>query len=318
MRRIAKGIMRYVVNSADPFIVNTRNGERAGQQPRVRGIDEPMWTITAQGSQGALVAPFLTEHANASNQRVMAADSPLRTQMAQVKGGHFALVSAFIAKHYGDSGQRPGSEASEPLSTITTSDHNGLVTASLVHMGHGEQSSTGARRWSHGVRNIEQPLNTITASGAAAALVTSNLVKLRGTSTALASDEPLHTVSAQGTHFSEVRAFLTAYYGTDQDPKLCDPLHTVTTRDRYALVTVRGQQYAISDIGLRMLAPRELFTAQGFPLDYIIEYGITPDGKRKQLTKTAQVRMCGNSVSPYLAEALVRANLGEMAIRRAA
>lgn len=161
-------------------------------------------------------------------------------------------------------------------------------------------------------------VNTITASGAAAALVTSNLVKLRGTSTALASDEPLHTVSAQGTHFSEVRAFLTAYYGTDQDPKLCDPLHTVTTRDRYALVTVRGQQYAISDIGLRMLAPRELFTAQGFPLDYIIEYGITPDGKRKQLTKTAQVRMCGNSVSPYLAEALVRANLGEMAIRRAA
>ncbi len=318
MRRIAKGIMRYVVNSADPFIVNTRNGERAGQQPRVRGIDEPMWTITAQGSQGALVAPFLTEHANASNQRVMAADSPLRTQMAQVKGGHFALVSAFIAKHYGDSGQRPGSEASEPLSTITTSDHNGVVTANLVHMGHGEQCSTGAKRWSHGIRNIEQPLNTITASGAAAALVTSNLVKLRGTSTALASDEPLHTVSAQGTHFSEVRAFLTAYYGTDQDPKLCDPLHTVTTRDRYALVTVRGQQYAISDIGLRMLAPRELFTAQGFPLDYIIEYGITPDGKRKQLTKTAQVRMCGNSVSPYLAEALVRANLGEMAIRRAA
>lgn len=265
-----------------------------------------------------MVAPFLTEHANASNQRVMAADSPLRTQMAQVKGGHFALVSAFIAKHYGDSGQRPGSEASEPLSTITTSDHNGVVTANLVHMGHGEQCSTGAKRWSHGIRNIEQPLNTITASGAAAALVTSNLVKLRGTSTALASDEPLHTVSAQGTHFSEVRAFLTAYYGTDQDPKLCDPLHTVTTRDRYALVTVRGQQYAISDIGLRMLAPRELFTAQGFPLDYIIEYGITPDGKRKQLTKTAQVRMCGNSVSPYLAEALVRANLGEMAIRRAA
>ena len=113
-------------------------------------------------------------------------------------------------------------------------------------------------------------------------------------------------------------AFLDAYYGTDQDPDLRDPMHTVTTRDRYALVTVAGQQYAIADIGLRMLAPRELFHAQGFPGSYVIEYGIDERGQRLELTKTAQVRMCGNSVAPPVAAALVRANLGELAIRRAA
>ncbi len=130
--------------------------------------------------------------------------------------------------------------------------------------------------------------------------------------------EPLRTISAGGTHFAEVRAFLTAYYGTDQDPRLTDPMHTVPTRDRFGLVTVQGQEYAIVDIGLRMLAPRELFAAQGFPASYIIEYGIDESGRRIALTKTAQVRMCGNSVWPPLAAALVRANLGEMAIRRAA
>lgn len=240
LRRIAKGIMRYVVNAAEPFIVNTRNGEREGQAPRVRSIDEPFWTVTAQGSQHALVAPVLTEHANASSPRSMPANEPLRTICAQTKGGHHALVTAFMAKHYG-----------------------GVV-------GHGLH------------------------------------------------DEPLHTVSAQGTHHAEVRAFLVKYYGSDQDPRLEEPLHTVTTKDRYGLVTVAGEEYQIADIGLRMLSPKELFRAQGFPETYVTDWGIDHNGKRIELTKSAQVRMCGNSVCPPLAAALVRANLPEMAITRRA
>ena len=117
---------------------------------------------------------------------------------------------------------------------------------------------------------------------------------------------------------AEVRAFLIKYYGTDQDPRLEEPLHTVTTKDRYGLVTVAGEEYAIADIGLRMLAPKELFRAQGFPAGYIFEHGIDEHGQQIGLTKSAQVRMCGNSVCPPLAAALVRANLAEMAIRRAA
>ena len=98
------------------------------------------------------------------------------------------------------------------------------------------------------------------------------------------------------------------YYGTEQDPRLDEPLHTVTTRDRFGLVTVGGQDYAIADIGMRMLQPRELYRAQGFPEHYIIDRGA--DGRL--LPKDAQVRMCGNSVCPPLAAALVRANYRDL------
>jgi len=313
LRRVAKGVVRYVINAANPFIVPAE----------------------------ALTAPFLTEHANASTQRVFGADEPLRTQYAQVKGGHFALVaptlvqtgygerpgqaprvldlqaplgtvvsgqkhalvSAFLAQHNNHRGIVPsdGRPATAPLSTLTTKGaQQTLVTAALV--------GVGARAGQSRPRGMDEPTATTTAKYDTA-LVTSNLVKLRGTSTAQATDEPLHTVSAGGQHFAEVRAFLIAYYGSDQDPRLEDPMHTVTTKHRFGLVTVQGEEYAIVDIGLRMLAPRELYTAQGFPVTYQIEQG--PDGK--PFTKTAQVRMCGNSVCPPLAEALVRANFAHEA-----
>lgn len=265
-RRIAKGIMRYVVDAAEPFIVNTRNGERAGQQPRVRGINEPYWTVTGLGSQGA-------------------------------------LVSAFLAKHYTGV---VGSDLADPLGTATTVDHHSLVAAHLVAIDN--QSSNGGHRAA-----TEPLLTTVTENRHA--LVTSHMLKLRGDNVGSATDEPLHTISAQGTHHAEVRAFLVKCYGTDQDPQLREPLHTVTTRDRFGLVTVKGEPYAIFDIGLRMLTPRELYRAQGFPESYIIDHGA--DGR--PLTKTAQVRMCGNSVCPPIAAALVRANYQDrMAMESAA
>jgi len=113
----------------------------------------------------------------------------------------------------------------------------------------------------------------------------------------------------------EVRAFLIAYYGNEQDgAPLDEPMRTVPTRDRFGLVTVHGVDYAIVDIGLRMLTPRELYRAQGFPESYIIDRGA--DGR--SMTKTAQVRMCGNSVCPPAACALVAANYRERSLERAA
>lgn len=296
-RRIAKGIMRYVVNSSHPFIVPlTHHGA-----DRVYPLTDPFRTVTgAHRGEFALVAPVLTEHANASSPRCMPADDPLRTICAQTKGGHHALVSAFLAKHYTGV---VGSDLDQPAGTVTSVDHHSLVTA---HVQRDFGASVG-----HAADN---PLATITPGGnGKAAIVTSHIAKLRGENVGHASDEPLHTISAGGTHHAEVRAFLLKYYGTDQDPRLSEPLHTITTKDRYALVTINGEQYAITDIGLRMLSPRELYKAQGFPDSYVIgdkpEQGLT-------LTKSAQVRMCGNSVSPYMSEALARANMAEIAIRR--
>jgi DNA (cytosine-5)-methyltransferase 1 len=357
MRRIAKGIMRYVVDAANPFIVplthqgadrveavnepmrtvtganrgeralvtptlvQTGYGERDGQAPRALDIERPLGTIVS-GGKHALVSAFLNEHANASTQRVFAAGEPMRTICGQVKGGHFGLVSAHLTKFRSGS---TGSELDDPVPTITAGPKEnpagaphalGLVTA---FMAQHNKERTGVKAG----RPIDTPVSTLTASGSQQSVVTSTLVKLRGTSSTAPVDEPLQTVSAGGQHHAEVRAFLVKYYGADQDPRLDEPLHTVTTKDRFGLVTIQGIDYEIVDIGLRMLAPHELYLAQGFPADYVINQIPDPallfaDGvqaaanplqlPRVQLTKSAQVRMCGNSVCPPVSEALIRAN----------
>ena len=121
--------------------------------------------------------------------------------------------------------------------------------------------------------------------------------------------KPLNTMTACTNHFGEVSAFLVKYYGNGDNAVPCtDPAPTVTARDRMGLVTVEGQDYQIVDIGLRMLTPRELFDAQGFPSDYIIDR----DADGKPYSKSKQVARCGNAVCPPIPTALVRANLPEL------
>ena len=268
LRRIAHGVMRYVVNSPAPFIA--RIGQTGhGDAGKVHPTGRPLSTVTTK-AEHLLVSPTLVQTGYGERQgqapRVPGLDKPLGTIVAGA--AKHALVAAFLAKHYTGV---VGSELQAPLGTVTTQDHHSLVAA--------------------------------------------NMVKLRGTSNSADAAEPLHTISAGGQHHAEVRAFLTAYYGSDQDTPLADPMHTVTTKPRFALVTVAGQQYAIADIGMRMLQPRELYTAQGFPASYVIDRG--HDGRA--LPKDAQVRMCGNSVCPPLAKAIVAANYSErVALRSAA
>lgn len=257
-----------------PTLVQTGYGERDGQAPRALDIERPLGTVVS-GGKHALVSAFLNEHANASTQRVIAVDEPMRTICGEVKGGHF-----------------------------------GLVSATLVDVAHGEVSPSGVKRWHYsGVVGSElaDPIGTVTSTDHHS-LVHAHLTKFRTGS--IGSD-------------AEVRAFLVKYYSTDQDPRLEEPLHTVTTKDRFGLVTIQGVDYEIVDIGLRMLAPHELYLAQGFPADYVIEEILDPallfaGGEqvaadplqipRVPLTKSAQVRMCGNSVCPPVSEALIRAN----------
>lgn len=203
--------------------------------------------------------------------------------------------------HQGDSRvhESPGWPVDRPISTVTTQDHHHLVSAQIV--------GVGGRAGQSRPRSVDEPMQTITAK-ADAALVTSHLAKLRGTSNSAATDAPLATVSAGGMHHAEVRALLIKYYGTNQDPQLDEPLHTVTTKDRFGLVTIKGEDYLIAEIGMRMLQPRELYRAQGFPDTYAIERGA--DGRA--LSKASQVRMCGNSVCPPMARAIVAANFSDI------
>lgn len=300
MRRIAKGVERFVIDAAEPFIVkcNHTSNRTVYDAFRGQGLDEPLQTITQKLGYAIvqpLLAPFITEHANASHQRNMPADEPLRTICAEVKGGHFALVAPVIARQFGNS---VGQSVENPLGTVMAkADKSQLVTAFLAKHYTGV---VGAE--------LTQPLPTVTTVDHNA-LVTSHLVKLRGTCQhGQPVTEPMPTVTAGGLHIGEVRAFLLKYYGTDSTIPCSEPLHTVTTRDRFGLVTVRGEDYQIVDIGMRMLEPHELFAAQGFPADYVIDH----DATGKKFTKTAQVARCGNAVCPPLAASLVRANLPEM------
>jgi DNA (cytosine-5)-methyltransferase 1 len=223
--------------------------------------------------------------------------SPLTTVTS--KAEHL-LVSPYFVPRYGErEGQEPRSRSVvAPMPTIVpTGNHASLVTAFLA------QHNTGVV--GHDAR---EPISTLTGKCSHQQVVASSIVKLRGGGN-IGQDarEPLRTISAGGQHFGEVRAFLMKYYGTDQDPQLREPLHTITTKDRFGLVMVGGEPYAIADIGMRMLSPRELYRAQGFPDSYRIEFPYNG----KPLSKASQVRMCGNSVCPPLARALVDANLVE-------
>lgn len=284
-RRIAKGIMRYVVDAAEPFIVSKAQynssvapsgevGEQlATSEPpgAVENRSRARRDLSEMPGSTALSASTLiqTGYGERPGQapRVPGLDKPLGTL---VGGQKHALVTAFMAKHYG--GVVGHGLHGEPLHTVTPSDHNSLVTASMVTIDN--KSSTGGH----------SPVS-----------------------------EPLKTTVTENRH-ALVQGFLLKYYGTDQDPVLREPLHTVTTKDRFGLVMVHGEPYAIVDIGLRMLTPRELYRAQGFPESYQIERGA--DGR--ELTKTAQVRMCGNSVCPPLAHALVAANYRDLQAERIA
>ncbi len=300
-RRIARGIRRYVIDAADPFIVKVNHGY---DYFRGQPLGEPLQTITAKHGYG-IIAPVLTECANASTQRSWPADEPLRTQCAEVKGGHFALASATLVQTgYGERpGQAPRAPGlDKPLGTVVAGGaKHALVSAFLAKHYGGNYDGPGV--------SLDQPTSTVTTTDHHA-LVSSHLVKLRNNQFGQDAREPMPTLTAGGSHVGAVRTFLVKYYsegGQDQDCR--DPMHTIPTKDRLGLVTVAGEQYQIADIGMRMLEPHELYAAQGFPSTYVIAPVI--DGRR--LPKHAQVRMCGNSVSPPMAAALVRANVPEMA-----
>jgi DNA (cytosine-5)-methyltransferase 1 len=292
LRRIARGLQRFVIESPNPFIVRIGHTGWSGSGMQYP-VDQPLTTIVSK-AEHCLVAPVVELMFTRSAGNDIAA--PLGAVTSHNKE---AIVAAFLAKNYGGNYTGPGVGLKEPLHTVAAQDHHALVAASMIrHFGQSVGSTPA------------EPVGTITPGGLGkTGIVTSRLLKLRGTcKDGQPVTEPAPTITAGGLHLGEVRAFLLKYYGNEKDG--CDlraPLHTIPTRDRFGLVTVQGQPYQIVDIGMRMLEPHELFAAQGFPADYIHNH----DGHGNPITKTAQVARCGNAVCPPVAEAIVRANLVE-------
>ena len=351
LRRVAKGMRKFVLDSASPFIVPIANwsgesvqsadeplrtvtsypkggafslvsptlvqtgyGERAGQAPRVPGLDQPLGTVVAGGVKHAIAAAALVQLGNGdkpgSAPRSADLAQPLGTIMAS--GGKYAVATAFMAQMNGGFNTTAAKSIEDPMTTVTnTGSQQQLVTANLVHL-----------RGNCDARDLNDPLHTISAGGTHHGLMTAFLERQFGASVGQGLNEPAPTITAGGGGKSSlvelklspeveagalrVAAFLISYYGTENVSDANEPAPTITTRDRLGLVTVtiKGTPYVIVDICLRMLQPAELYKAQGFPGDYIISYGA--DGK--PFTKTQQVHMCGNSVSPPPMAALARAN----------
>lgn len=297
LRRIARGIQRYVIEAADPFIVSlTHNGA-----DRVESLSEPMRTVTgAHRGEKALVSAFLQTYygeKRSTDFRGANLQDPLPTQPTE---NRFGLVTPFLAKHYGGV---VGHGVTRPIGTVTAVDHHSLVAPVMI------ANTTG-----NAARGARDPLKTIT-TGDHHYLAAPFLAKLYGTCNGASVDAPMPTVTATGNHIAEVRAFLVKYYGTARaGQSITEPIDTITAKARYGLVTIAGIDYQIVDIGMRMLQPRELFRAQGFPDSYIID----PEFNGRPLTKTAQIKLCGNSVCPRVAEAIVRANCGKLAKKEAA
>ncbi|SNR73555.1 DNA (cytosine-5)-methyltransferase 1 [Methylobacillus rhizosphaerae] len=335
MRRIAKGIKRFVLDNPEPFIIQTSNTKANGSC--IFDINEPLRTMTTRREFG-VANPIMVQITQSNGGGVRSMEDPLPT-ITTAKGGEFTVVSpVMVQAGHGEGqpgkGQRWGSgtkSAEEPIGAITTSNGQALAAAYLARM---KFDNVGA--------DLADPLPTITAGGnskrpAGAAhslgLVAASMVTMRNNMDGADINKPVKTMTCGGGHHGlvechlskedearalRVSAFLMSYYGTDNISSLDEPAPTITTKDRLALVTVyyQGEPYVIVDITLRMLEPHELYSAQGFPKSYIITHG--HDGRK--FSKSAQVKMCGNSVSPLVAAALFRAchKHDDLLIRRVA
>lgn len=216
-----------------------------------------------------------------------------------------------------------GQSIHEPMPTITGKHGFGVITPYIIQY-HSETTRDSMRG-----QDIKSPLQTIDTSNRYG-LVIAFLEKFYKSGTGQSLNEPLHTITTSPGHFGQVSIlavnweelkkagikeeiaqkatwvsqFIMEYYGCGVGQMVDNPLHTIVTKDRFALITVLGNEYAILDIYLRMLQPEELKLAQGFPKDYIIDR----DYRWKPYPKSKQVARIGNSVVPVMAEALVKAN----------
>lgn len=380
-RRIAHGVMRYVVNAAKPFIVpvthqgsvrvhdiddpfRTITGANRGElalgdvrlAPHVTkfhgtgvgsSMESPLPTVTANGVPtrpagatplgmvAATIAPLISYGQHGGANRPV--DAPMHTIAASKKdtnavigatligvGGRrgqsppmpvdgtypttttkadAAVVIAFLSSFYGSDHTNGGGDPEQPAKTVRAGgQHHAIITA------HIEQANGGPRNTNSAGRDARRPLSTVTTAGSQQRIVETTLIE----EGALPPELMERAVM--------VAAFLCKYYATGGENETAQtqpvdrPLDTVTTRARFAVVTVTidATTYVIVDIGLRMLKPRELARAQGFPDDYILD-PVVPKVKRgklvhEPLTIAEQISAIGNSVCPPMARALVTAN----------
>ncbi|NOV15891.1 DNA cytosine methyltransferase [Ensifer adhaerens] len=345
LRRTARGVMRYVVDAARPFIVPiTHSGA-----DRVHSVEEPLRTLTtAHRGEMSVAVPSLAPLIMGVGGR--AAQSEIRDLRDPLGAGTTkedrVVMAASLQRQFGESN---GADVEEPAPTLVAEGQGktAVVAATLVQSGYGEREGQAPRAldigeptgtWVAGGskaalvsaflaqhnndsrrvggvnpgREPEEPLSALTASGSQQGVVAASMLNLRGSDKAGRDPrEPVTALCASGNHAGLILGFLQHYYGTGgQDQSLADPLGALTAKARHGLVTVKlgRETYVITDIGMRMLEPEEGAAAHGFRPGSLPET-IIIDGKERRLTKTEKYHLVGNSVPPRMVRLLAECNV---------
>lgn len=303
LRRIARGLDKFVIKSAEPFIVPVGYGEKKGQKPRIHDMKEPLSTVVSSTKQ-YVCDPLMTPYAicNNAGNAPHGMDEPVPTVTT---GGRNILVAPSLIQYHTEQSAREhrGQKLDEPIQTVDAANRYGLNAAWLTQYfsGEGHYHST------------EEPLATITTMEREGVTL-AHLAHFKGKDKGQSFHDPLMTVTARDGQFADVRTTIVKWdgqtdlgYWSEVRKMLNQYCGYSIADDEILLLNILGAWYFISDIGLRMLTPRELYDAMGFPHDYIID----KDVNGRPITRADQVARCGNAVCPAVAEALVRANLPE-------
>lgn len=268
------------------------HSETAKAEVRGQSLDKPIMTVDSSPRYGVFI-PYLSKYFGG----VVGADvqSPMPTVTAI---DHNALSLPYLSKYYGNGENTV--DISYPLPTVTAKDRMSLSMPFLT------QYYSGADH----ANTVRNPLQTITVQPRHY-LCNAYLTILRNNMDCRSINEPLNTITTSGAHFAYTKVYVKKYAAgcnLGYWSKVRELLNTYTdwniSDDEVLIFNINGVEYFISDIGLRMLQPKELYKAQGFPDDYIIE----TDCNGKFYVKSKQVARCGNAVPPPFAKVLVMAN----------
>ena len=299
MRRVIRGVDKFTIQSGKPFIVPTGYGERNGQAPRVHDIENPVSTVVSTVKQNLcqpILAPITVT--NTSNSVGSPAGNPVHT--VTTAGNQILAAANLIQYHTEQTENVRASGLNVPINTVDASNRYGLTCANLVEY------------YGNGVPlDLSEPMHTVTAHDREA-LTAAHIVELKGNDIGQDLTAPLRTITASAGEFAECHAVLvkaSCRENLGHWPEIRELLNRHCgyhlADDEVILLMIRGIAYYIADITLRMLTPRELYNAMGFPPDYVIDR----DYLGNAYGKTKQVARCGNAVCPPMAEAMVRANL---------
>lgn len=332
LRRIARGIDKFVLNCAEPFIMcnNTQNRPHGMSEPvptvttgnrnfvvdakispfiaqqkfnnAPQDISNPLTTVTSVGSH-EVITPFLAQYHSEQNGREVRGQGVDKPVMTVDASNRYGVVAPMLTEYYGNGNPL---DVTEPLHTVTTKDREGIAAVYIDKYFAGNYTGCGS--------DASDPLGTVTTRDRNAVTL-AHLAHFNGMDKGQDCRSPLMTITAQGGHFAEIRTVAVKYDGkTDLGywPQVRELLNECTDRkigeDEILLLHIGDAWYFIRDICLRMLSPRELYNAMGFPPDYIIDR----DVQGKKISRSDQIARCGNAVCPPMAAAVVRANCPEL------